>query len=494
MEPASNDSGARLQHILVCGSGLAAQMTVAALSHHLPPSIRVTWLKIPGTEAKDRLYGSVAPPTAYDFNLNIGVEEPALVLGSNTAFSYGTRYSQWGAKRRDWIQAFQAPFPVIEGVLFYHYLVRSGVYDIAPYLVAAAAARNGVFAHPPEDQRHPLSRAEYGYQFEPAAYGAVFERRVGPAVTTIAGTIAGVARDGDDIRSVDLTGGPSLVCDLYIDCTGPDALLASQFGTLAGPSRRLNFLSSQAASAELGPPVRTVTAGSFGWSAQTPVEGATLRMTVYARDDEDKAVEAHGDPAASRSDFTTGRRAMAWTGNCVAIGHAAGVVEPVTPAPFMLLQRDIDRLMALLPISPRMAVERREFNRQYADDYDHAVLFNRALFDLSDADYGAYLQGACESPADERLAGKIAQFESRGLHVAYDLEPFGLEDWVILHLGMGRRPERYDRVADSMPRDKMDQYLGRMRQDIAQAVKTMPPHGAYRQGLAKFLKQQSLVS
>ncbi len=486
-------SSTRLQHILVCGSGLAGQMTVAALSAQAP-HIRITWLKIAGSETKDVLYGGLASPAAYDFNLAVGLDEPALILDSNTTFSFGTHYSQWGAKQRDWVQAFQAPFPVVDGVLFYHYLLQRGLYDIAPYLVSAEAARGGVFAHPPEDQRHPLAHAEYGYQFDHAAYGALFERRANPAATTVVGTIAGIARDGDDIGSIGLTGGQSLAADLYVDCTGPDALLASPLASPPETSRHLSFLSSRVAATEPAAPARTVTAGAFGWSAETQLQDSALRLTVYAPDSEDMAVQAHGDPPASRGDFTPGHRGVAWTGNCVAIGHAAGVAEPVTPAPFMLLQRDIERLLALLPISSGMAVERREFNRQYSDDYRHAELFNRALFDPGDAPVGPYWQAACDAPLDERLAGKIEQFESRGLHVAYDLEPFGLEDWIILHFGLGRRPDRYDRVADSTSREKIDQYLGRMRQDIAQAVRTMPRHDAYRQGLAKFLKQQSLVS
>jgi len=491
---APDSSATPLKHIVVCGAGLAAQMTVAALSQQAPSRMRVTWLKIAGTGTKDVLYGGVATPTAYDFNLAAGLDEPQLVLDSNTAFSFGTHYSNWGAGHRDWLQAFHAPFPVVDGVLFYHYLLQRGIGDMTPYLVSAEAARRGVFAHPPEDQRHPLSRAEYGYQFDAASYGALFERRITPAVTTVSGTILEVMREGDGIGSLRLADGQSLAADLYIDCSGPDAHLAAHLGAAVTPSARLGVLASQTAAADLGAPVRTVKAGAFGWSAITPVQNASLRLTVYAREDEDMALDAHGEAPSLAGDFTPGYRAAAWTGNCVAIGHAAGVIEPLTPAPFILLQRDIDRLLSLVPNSHDMAVERREFNRQYLDDYRHAGLFNRALFNPQDASGGAYWERAATAPLDERLASKIEQFESRGLHVAFDLEPFGLEDWITLHFGMGRRPVRHDRIADHSARDKVDQYLNRMRGDIAQAVASMPPHGVYRQGLTKYLKQQGSLA
>jgi len=475
-----------LQHILVCGSGLAARMTVAALSAHMPADIRITWLKVPGTDTHDVLYGNVAPPSAYDFNLTMGLDEPALVTGGKVAFAFGTQYVDWGPDRRAWIQAFHAPFPVLNGALFYHYVLRQGQSGLAPFLVSAEAAANGVFAHPPEDLRHPLSRAEYGYQFDPAAYGAAFERLVSPAVTRIESPIARIHRDGDEIGSIELADGRALTADIYIDCTGP----AAHLGAPVTGGRTLSFLSSRSPSADLGAPVRTVTAGAYGWSAQTQVEGSVLRLTVYDKADREPGLKAHGQPATFEADFTLGHRTQAWTGNCVAIGQAAGVVEPVTPAPFMLLQHDIERLVSLVPASRDMAVERREFNRQYAEDYRNAELFNRALFVSKAAPAGAYWQAAAAFPLDERLVAKIEQFESRALNVAYDLEPFAAEDWIILHFGMGRVPERHDRTADQMPAETLVRTLGDMRTSIAQAVRTMPRHEAYRQGLVNFLRQR----
>lgn len=475
-----------LQHVVVCGSGLAAQMTVAALSAQVPDTLRITWLKVPDTAGHDVLYGNVAPPSAYDFNLNIGIDEPALILRGAVSFAFGTQYADWGADHRTWLQAFHAPFPVLNGVLFYHYVLRQGAPDLAPFLVSAEAAANGAFAHPPEDQRHPLSRAEYGYLFDPEAYGAAFEAEVAPSITRILSAITAVHRDGDDIRSIELIDGRTLAADLFIDCTGPQARLGASLST----GRPLGFLAGDIPSAESDAPVRTVKAGVYGWTAETAIDTKARRLTVYDLADRDLALKAHGASAAVEADFTAGHRAQAWVGNCVAVGQAAGVVEPVTPAPFILLQRDIDRLLSLLPASAEMAVERREFNRQYAEDYRNAGLFNRALFVSKAAPSGAYWKAAAAPALDERLAAKLEQFESRGLYVAYDLEPFEREDWIIMHFGMGRYPERHDRMADQMPAEALGRYLADMKGSIAQAVKSMPPHSVYRRGLVNFLQQQ----
>ena len=64
----------------------------------------------------------------------------------------------------------------------------------------------------------------------------------------------------------------------------------------------------------------------------------------------------------------------------------------------------------------------------------------------------AYWRAARETPPHETLAQiKLDQFASRGVLAAFDLEPLNAEDWTILHFGMGRRPARYDRIADRVP-------------------------------------------
>jgi len=184
-----------------------------------------------------------------------------------------------------------------------------------------------------------------------------------------------------------------------------------------------------------------------------------------------------------------GRRSTAWVGNCVAIGHAAGVVEPLSQAPMLLLQRDIERLLSLLPFSSDMSVERREFNRQSADDYTHAEIFNRALFETQPVADTPYWRAAREEPMHEKLAQKIVQFESRGVLVSFDLEPFNAEDWTILHYGMGRRPARHDRVADRAAETDVRRFLTSMRRDIENLARTLPTHHDYMAGLIRYLSQ-----
>ncbi len=486
-------SSMSLTHIAVCGAGLAGYMTAAALLRHLPATTQITLVVVDNEPAADIFYGNVTAPSAYNFNLSMGVSEPRLVLDSNTAFSLGTQYRDWGGDRRSWVQGFQLPLPILGGVQFHQYLTRQDKPELEPFLVSAEAAKRGAFAHPPETAGHPLARAEYGYQLHTVAYGELFAAAVRTSrVRFISAAIAEVDCHADGIACLHLSDGQTVTADLYIDATGPDAALLSRLGAEPAGGLRLGGLLSQIPCDTLGSAVRTLTGHAFGWQSQTPLQGAVAQLTVFAQDDEVAALSAHGDLPALRSSALLGPRDQAWIGNCAAVGQAAAMVEPLTPAPIMLLQADILRLISLIPLSRDMAMERREYNRQFVADYSHAELFRRALFAATPVDPSAYWQAEADLPPDTRLERKIAQFLSRGLLVAYDLEPFTPEDWVILHYGMGRRPVRRDRLTDQASDTEVDAYLTNLRRDIAAATRSLPPHDRYMVDLKRFLIEKGI--
>lgn len=476
-----------LERIVICGGGLAGALTTAVLAHQLPPSLQIVWIETRATDA-DVFYGNLTAPTAYTFNLSADVSEPDLLSSTNTTFAWGTQFEAWGTARRSWVQCFHLPLPIVGGVLFHHYLTRFGIEELEPFLISAIAARRGVFAHPLQEGPPLLARAEYAYQFEPKSYVSAFVatphmRRV----ERIQGDLADVELAGDAIVSLRLADGRSQSGDLFIDCTGPQARLLSRLGATLRGQRRLRALSSQRPAERLGPACRTIVAHDFGWQSTASLQRASSQLTVYAPEMESDALAAHGASPELTAEVMLGCRSDAWVGNCLGIGQALRVVEPLTHAPMLLLHRDIERLVSLVPLTTDMTVERREFNRQADEDYVHAEIFNRALFESLSFPDTPYWRAARAEPPHEKLANKLAQFARRGILVAFDLEPFNAEDWTILHFGMGRRPAGYDRVAERAPSTELRQQLAKMRQDIENLVRQMPSHHDYMTRLLDFL-------
>lgn len=489
-----NNGGTPVDHIVICGNGLAAHMAAAVLSRQLPPAIGVTFVRLGDSAGADLFYGSVAGPTAYAFNRSAGLDEPKLVLESDTAFSWGSKFDHWADGNRSWIQCFQLPLPIIDGVMFHHYLVQQNVAQLEPFLVSAAAARKGVFVHPPEQRgeatQDPLSRSEYGYQFDARSYSSLFGSCIDKdRVRIVDASALDIERDQAGIAAVRLTDGERIAGGLFVDCTGPDALLLSQLGAVFGDTYKLGAALSYFPSAQLGAPMRTVSPASFGWRSETPLRGRRARLTVYHTDSASEALHEHRDGAELTGEIMLGRRSEAWCGNCVAIGQAAYVVEPLSIAPLLLLERDLERLMSLIPYSNDMSVERRAYNRLSAEDYEHSELFKRALFETGSLPDTAYWRAVREEPVNEKLARKIALFEERALLVSYDLEPFHAEDWTILHFGMGRRPARHDRMADRAPADRVRSLISTMKRDVETRVASLPSHATYMTELARYLTQ-----
>lgn len=471
------EAPAPVGRILVCGDGLAARMTLAVLARQLPPTTAILWARGARQDDSDLFYGNVTGPSAYAFNLSAGVDERQVMLDSATAFSWGTRYARWGAGR-GWMQSFALPFPVMDGVQFHQYLSMGGADGIDPFVAGLQAARRGVFVHPPratgKGAAHPLSRAEYGYQFDPADYARLFE--VPDRVERVAGTIVSAMVAEGGIAGVKMDDGRVLTADLYVDVSGPEARLLSALSEDAPAGRRIAIAVSDLPDDDQAP-LRTIWATSGGWESDTPLKGRTRRTVVGAPD----SVEG--------AQATLGRRSRAWIGNCVAIGQAAGMVEPLTPAPMLLLERDIERLLALIPVSADRTVEAAEYNRRFAEDYDHAALFQQAFFAANGLPDGRYWQAARAEAVPEKLARKLNMFERRGVLVAYDLEPFHPEDWLILHFGLGHRPVRHDPLAARADRGQVAMFLSNMAREIKQGVATLPPARVYRTQLEQYLRK-----
>ena len=474
-----------IRSVAVVGSGLAAELAATALGRRLAGTARVVFVRTGEAPDTDRLYGTVAGPWAKALHDRIGVAEGALLRAPATALSWGTRYEGWGAGR-PWLQCHHQPFRAVGGVDLQHVLTRLGL-PLQPLLVPAVAAAAGAFAHPSPDPASPLSRAEYGYQFDPAALSAVLaEARPASVEVRRAASLDAVRTGEAGIEAVTLEGGETVEADLFVDATGPAARLASALGLRRRAERSVAMLTSRHAPAALAP-YRTLAAAPFGWTATTPLRGGVLRQTLFRPDEAAQARRAHGeDGDEARAEI--GRAEAPWLRNCVAIGHAAGIADPLTSAPLLLLYRDVSRLLALVPLDREARVERREYARRFGEDTEHAGLFAGAFF----AEGGLTGEGppdtayrrearAADSP---KLARKLAQFESRGVLVPYDLEPFGPEDWLILHEGMGRRSRRHDPLADRLPEAALRRELEGQRAAIAALARRMPPAGQY---LARYL-------
>lgn len=474
--------------IVIYGNSFAAHLTAAACATSLGQDTRIVHIAPEGDAESDLMYGSATAPNAYDFFRMVGLDEPTLVARTSASFSYGTQFRNWPGRNSAWIQTFHLPLPNPAGIPLQHFLTQRSE-PLESYLVSAQAALSGAFAHPPADPKLPLSRAEYGYNIsvrELSRLVAEFNtrrsiERVSEGVTEIE------VREGR-IESLRLESNRSLQADLFVDCSGEERRLIHATGGAFRPNRTLEAHQLVEESSEIGAPCRSLEAQPNGWKSATPLRGRREVLILHSPNGAAKTSVASSTIATAT--VQAGALDDAWLGNCVAVGHAAWMLEPITPAPMMLLQRDIERLLDLIPVTANCSVERREYNRRFSEDLEHASAFQQTLFCVDDVPQFPYWQDAAAQPVPDRLRRKLAQFESRGLLVRYDLEPFNAEDWTILLNGMGLKPKRYDRQVDAVDQTAIEQQLAGLKAAVSQMVSKMPPHHVYLTNLKRYLEKQ----
>ena len=480
-----------LQKIVVIGGGLAAHMSVAAMSKRLPDTIDITFVKTSATEAQDIFYGNITSPSTYDFLLGLAISEPQLLLNTNTSFSLGTKYVGWGSESRSWTQAFYKPLPIHDGVKFHHYVNRvnngalSGAID--PYIMSVEAAKKGVFAHPPEGKNIPLASVNYGYHFSSVNWVQLLAKTLNAArvkvITANKEQLVSISRTANSLTLAD---GLVVEGDLFIDCR---ELSHSAHNEAWHESRLLSAYSETSPQSKINAVTTALEKTSYGWRARTPLRDQ--HITTYFYHPRDKTLLPNtATKTETQSTITVGRTDMPWTDNVLKLGHRAGAIEPLSPAPIMLLQQDIERLIELIPTNRNMSVEAREYNRRFVQDFDNAAIFHRALFQDQASPANQYEKTIITPKIPYKLQVKITQFESRGICVLFDNELFNEEDWTLLHLGIGRTPTRYDPLANRLSKSQIEQMLSNMELAISKMSTKMPPIDIYMAGLLKFLKNK----
>jgi tryptophan 7-halogenase len=491
---------APVQGVVVVGAGLAGTLAAVRLARQLGARISIKVIEAPGpdggVDALDRFAASSLPQLV-SVHGELGFDERAFMRATQATFSLGIEYRGFGQPGGSYLLPFGEIGARFEAVAFHHHVHRlesqQGALDLDDYSIPAIAAKAGKFAHPAHDLRSVLATYQYGYHFDATTYTRLLRalaERVG--VEFIPGAVSEVLRREDGgIAAVRVAGREPVAGDLFLDCTGPRAelLRALAVGFVSWkdylPCDRA-WSASVAPTAEDGAACTRAIAGVAGWRWRAPLRARTETAGIFASAFTSAESERAALPAEAKAEllsFENGHRAAFWRANCVALGGAAGFIEPLASTSLDLTLSGIERLVSLFPERDCDARLVAEYNRVMTGEYESARDFVLLRYHASVHD-GALWRHCREHGIPESLAHRLRLFRHRGRVVLFDEEIFDEAEWAASYIGQGVRASRHAVVADQGELAPLAAQVAKVRAVMHDAVRGLASHRDY---LEKFL-------
>ncbi|UGB39477.1 tryptophan halogenase family protein [Frateuria soli] len=490
-----NDSPIR--QIVIVGGGTAGWMTAALLSRALGEQVDIRLVE--SDEIGTIGVGESTIPSIRLINAFLGLDEDDLLRSVRGTIKLGIQFNDWTRPGDSYLHAFgDIGLPL--GLLPFHsHWLRSHQEPAAPdlwaYSLNARAIATHRFARMERVGETPLTGLRWAYHLDAGLYARYLRQHAAQRVQRTEGKVVKVhLRPADGfIESVQLASGETIAGDLFIDCSGFRGLLiedALKTGyedwrhwlpcdrAVVAPSSRVEPLR----------PFTQANARPAGWQWRIPLQHRSGNGHVYCSqfmsDDEAAALlvgsiegELLEQPRQLR--FTSGMRRQSWNRNCVALGLAAGFMEPLESTSIHLIQSGVQRLLNLFPDRHCDTALIAEYNRQTRFEYerirDFLILHYRAIARRDTP----FWQQCARIALPEPLERKIALFRSGGRIVRDADELFAEPAWLQVMLGQGIVPTGHSPLADALEQAQLDEFLSHIRTLLERAVDVMPGHAEF---------------
>jgi tryptophan 7-halogenase len=469
-----------IECIVIAGGGVAGWMAAGMLSRKLDMGM-VTITVIEANGIDDSL-GIACPietmlPATCATSAVFGYDEDVLIRAMRASFNLGTALNGWSGSAAPAFLPFGTIGAAMGPIAFHQLAARlrsEGLaVNLANYALGPLCAQTGRVARPVPGNQSVHSTLAYGLSIDCHAYAAALKAdAVARGVAVIAGHVTRAETGADGLTTALIAdNGQAIAGDLFIDATGPQSVLQGTFQDWSVwlPCNRAAAVQKRSSDSPL--PYAHLEAHHAGWQRFSALRDATGEAFVYHAD------SLPDGPTASP--FASGRRLVPWHGNIVAIGGSAAVIDPVAGTQLHLAQSAIARLLTLFPNDRTCSTEAAEYNRQTIDELecarDYAILSYKG-----NKRVGHPFWDQCRAMSvPDRLAHKIALYESCGRVALHDGETFEEPQWIALFDALGYRPRRYDALANGIERTRIEDHFARIRDVMLKAVATMPTQGDY---------------
>lgn len=488
----------RIRSLVIVGGGTAGWMAAAALARHFHGSDLAITL-VESSEIGTIGVGEATIPTFRRFYAKLGISDRAVMRATDATVKMGIRFDDWKRVGEGFIHPFGLYGQNWGDIAFHHlWYARRAAGDPTPiseYSLGVKLAETGRIAMPQPNPPAPLEVFDWALHLDATRF-AQFLRQYAEAsgVRRIDAKVVGVETAGEHVSAVRLEGDRRVEGDFFIDCTGFRSLL---LGEALGvgfeewghwlPCDAAVAVQSENALAE--PPAYTRSqAKAAGWQWRIPLRHRAGNGLVYAsaQMSEDEATasllsDLPGKPLTDprRIPFRPGRRAQAWKGNVVALGLAAGFLEPLESTSIALIETAIERLKELFPdrnLAPALSAE---FNDATAREMERVRDFIILHYKLTRRDDTAFWRDCAAMEVPDTLRRKLELWDARGEFIRYRWEMFHPASWLAIYTGFDRSPDALNPAVVTVDPQQLDSAMQRMRAAIADTLRRAPTHSQF---------------
>ena len=495
-------SGNTIRRIAILGGGTAGWMAAAALSRALAgtnTSISV----IASDEIGTIGVGEASVPGIRAFVGFLGLDEREFMRECHATFKLGIQFMNWGAQARRYFHSFTHlgldPNSRQFHRLFQRYALGHAACgqraNLDDYNLGAVAAHAERFGLPARSHIAPSGILNYAYHFD-AALLAKYLRSYSEChgVEYINGTVDSVPLDERGfIRSLILADGREVAADFFVDCSGFAGILIER-ALQSGYDEWSKWLPCDRAIAlpsvgtQSPPPFTCSTAMDAGWIWRIPLQSRIGNGQVYCSEfmSDDAAegqlrAQLNGEALAGarRIRFTTGKRRRTWIHNCVALGLAAGFLEPLESTSVHLVQSALFRLISLFPDQRFEPAEIAAFNRQTDEEYEDIREFLVLHYKLTSRVDTPFWRHCRDIVVSDRLKDTIEMFSASGRLLAKPEQLFTVNSWLAVLYGQGALPRGFDPLLAPLEDDDLERKMGEIRGTLGGIVSRIPRHAEF---------------
>jgi len=410
--------------VLILGGGSAGWLTAGVIAAGHCGRIDVTLVESPNVPTIG--VGEGTWPSMRETLRSMGVSETEFIRECDVSFKQGSRFLGWcdGDTSNAYYHPFSLPQKFFELDCVRYWQSQSAGDSFTEAVSPQGMVCDQHLAPKQESTPEYAAVLNYGYHLDATKFGQFLSRhcREKLGVHHVVDHVTGLISSPDGtINALETQSNGQLQADLFVDCSGVASLLIGKHFRTPFVSRKHVLFNDRALAVQVpysrgDQPIASVTLSTaqksgWIWDIGLPTRRGVGYVYSSSHSSDDQAedelrsylVPALGEQGAEDAElrqlrFDPGHYEVFWLKNCVAVGMAAGFIEPLEASALALVELSAAMIRDDLPTSHSdMAISARRFNDRFQYRWDRIMDFLKLHYVLSRRRDTDYWRDHCDS-------------------------------------------------------------------------------------------------